>query len=49
MSIMFVPPGVGIILYWELLKAQALPIFGALAISFFVTIILTAKLVEVLK
>lgn len=49
MSVMFIPPGVGIVLYWGLIKAQALPIFGALILSFFVTIILTAKLVEVLK
>lgn len=49
MSVMFVPPGVGIVLYWGLIKAQALPIFGALILSFFVTIILTAKLVEALK
>lgn len=49
MSVMFVPPGVGIVLYWGLIKAQTLPIFGALILSFFVTIILTAKLVEALK
>ena len=49
MSIMFIPPGVGIVLYWGLIKSQAVPIFIALIVSFFVTIILTAKLVEFLR
>ncbi len=48
MSIMFIPPGVGIVLYWGLIKSQAVPIFAALIVSFFVTIILTAKFVEFL-
>jgi len=48
MSIMFIPPGVGIILYWELIKDQAIPIFGALLFSFLFTLLLTAKLVEFL-
>lgn len=49
MSVMFIPPGVGIVLYWGLIKSQAVPIFAALIVSFFVTIILTAKLVESLR
>ncbi|MBO8175245.1 MAG: CidA/LrgA family protein [Thermococcus sp.] len=49
MSVMFIPPGVGIVLYWSLIKSQAVPIFVALIVSFFVTIILTAKLVEFLR
>jgi len=49
MSVMFIPPGVGIVLYWGLIKSQAVPIFTALIVSFLVTIILTAKLVESLR
>ena len=49
MSVMFIPPGVGIVLYWGLIKSQAVPIFADLIVSFFVTIILTAKLVESLR
>ncbi|NJE09208.1 CidA/LrgA family protein [Thermococcus sp. M39] len=49
MSIMFIPPGVGIVLYWGLIKSQAVPIFVALIVSFFVTMVLTAKLVEFLR
>lgn len=49
MSVMFIPPGVGIVLYWGLIKSQAVPIFTALIVSFIVTIILTAKLVESLR
>lgn len=48
MSIMFIPPGVGIILYWELIRDQAIPIFGALLSSFLITILVTANLVEFL-
>ncbi len=47
MSVMFIPPGVGIILYWNLMKTQIIPILGALFISFIVTIMITAKVVEV--
>ncbi|WP_029550962.1 CidA/LrgA family protein [Thermococcus zilligii] len=49
MSIMFVPPGVGIMVYISLLKSQAVPIFGALIISFLITILVTAKTVELLR
>jgi len=48
MSVMFIPPGVGIISYWGLIKSQAVPIFGALVISFALTLVLTAKFVELL-
>ena len=47
MSVMFIPPGVGIILYWGLMKTQIFPILGGLFISFFVTFAVTAKVVEV--
>ncbi|ASJ07615.1 CidA/LrgA family protein [Thermococcus pacificus] len=49
MSIMFVPPGVGIITYIGLLKSQAVPVFGALIISFLITLLVTAKTVELLR
>jgi len=49
MSVMFIPPGVGVISYWGLIKSQAVPIFGALIISFALTLILTAKFVELLR
>lgn len=49
MSIMFIPPGVGIVLYWGLIKSQAVPIFVALVVSFLATITLTAKFVEILR
>ncbi|AHF81305.1 CidA/LrgA family protein [Thermococcus paralvinellae] len=49
MSVMFIPPGVGIVLYWGLIKSQAMPIFVALIVSFFVTMVLTAKFVEFLR
>lgn len=49
MSVMFIPPGVGVITYTALIKSQALPILGALAISFPVTLLATAKTVEILR
>lgn len=49
MSVMFVPPGVGIVTYLALLKSEALPIFGALILSFLVTLITTAKVVETVR
>ncbi|KPU63787.1 CidA/LrgA family protein [Thermococcus argininiproducens] len=49
MSVMFIPPGVGIIAYWGLIKSQILPITTTLVISFLLTLILTAKLVEYLS
>jgi holin-like protein len=49
MSVMFVPPGVGIVTYLGLLKSQSVPVFGALIISFLITIITTAKTVELLR
>lgn len=49
MSIMFIPPGVGIMLYFGLLRAELLPIVGALVLSFLITIVLTGKIVEVLR
>ncbi|MFP4001418.1 MAG: CidA/LrgA family protein [Thermoplasmata archaeon] len=49
MSIMFIPPGVGIMLYFGLLRNELLPIIGGISLSFLITIVLTAKIVEVLK
>lgn len=49
MSVMFIPPGVGIVTYTALIKSQAVPIVGALVISFLVTLLVTAKTVEILR
>ncbi len=49
MSVMFIPPGVGVILYWSLVKKQFLPISVALVVSFALTIVLTAKVVELVR
>ncbi|WP_457590936.1 CidA/LrgA family protein [Geoglobus sp.] len=49
MSILFVPPGAGIILYMDLIKSELFPIAAALFISFFATLLVTAKVVEVLR
>ena len=49
MSIMFIPPGAGIIVYWGLVKSQLVPIAVALVVSFAVTIVFTAKTVEILR
>ncbi len=49
MSIMFIPPGVGIVVYWSLVKQQLLPISVALLVSFALTIVFTAKVVEVIR
>ncbi|ASJ08042.1 effector of murein hydrolase LrgA [Thermococcus siculi] len=49
MSVMFVPPGVGIVTYMGLLKSQAVPVFGALVISFLITILVTAETVELMR
>ena len=49
MSVMFIPPGVGIITYLGLLRSQAVPIFAALVLSFLVTLVVTAKTVELLR
>ncbi len=46
MSVMFIPPGVGIVAYLGLLRTQAIPVFGALVISFLVTLFVTSKTVE---
>ncbi len=49
MSIMFIPPGVGIVTYWYLVKAQILPISITLILSFIITIITTAFTVEIIR
>ena len=49
MSVMFIPPGVGVILYWSLVKEQIVPISVALVLSFAITIMLTAKVVELIR
>ncbi len=49
MSIMFIPPGVGVMLYFGLLREELLPIIGALILSFVITIGFTGKIVEVLR
>ncbi len=49
MSVMFVPPGVGIVSYIGLLKSQAVPISVALILSFLITLLVTAKTVEFLR
>ncbi|CAD5245177.1 CidA/LrgA family protein [Thermococcus camini] len=49
MSVMFIPPGVGIVTYLGLIKSQAVPIFVALVLSFLVTLVVTAKTVEFLR
>ncbi len=49
MSVMFIPPGVGVILYWSLVKKEFLPISVALVVSFAITIVLTAKMVELIR
>jgi len=49
MSVLFIPPGVGIILYLGLIRAQILPISLALVLSFVITLFVTAKTVEVLR
>jgi len=49
MSIMFIPPGVGIVLYTGILKENALAIATTLVISFIITLFVTAKTVEVLR
>ncbi len=46
MSVMFIPPGVGIVTYLGLLRVQAVPVFGALVLSFIATLFVTAKIVE---
>ncbi|EEB73904.1 CidA/LrgA family protein [Thermococcus sp. AM4] len=49
MSILFIPPGVGIVTYLGLIRAQLVPISLALALSFVITLFVTAKTVEVLR
>jgi len=49
MSVLFIPPGVGIVTYLGLIKAQLVPISVALVISFVVTLLVTAKTVEVVR
>jgi len=49
MSIMFIPPGVGVMLYFGLLRDELIPIIGALILSFVITIVFTGKIVEVLR
>ncbi|MEO2151983.1 MAG: CidA/LrgA family protein [Thermococcus sp.] len=49
MSVLFIPPGVGIVTYLGLIKAQLVPISVALVISFVITLFVTAKTVEVVR
>ncbi|CAB49282.1 CidA/LrgA family protein [Pyrococcus abyssi] len=49
MSVMFIPPGVGIILYTGMLKENAIAITVGLVLSFIITLFVTAKTVEVLR
>ncbi|NJE04093.1 CidA/LrgA family protein [Thermococcus sp. MV11] len=49
MSVMFVPPGVGIVTYIGLIKSQLLPISVSLLLSFLITLLVTAKTVELLR
>ncbi|WP_457742000.1 CidA/LrgA family protein [Thermococcus sp.] len=49
MSILFIPPGVGIVAYLGLIRTQILPISVALVLSFIVTLFVTSKTVEVLR
>ncbi|ANF22522.1 CidA/LrgA family protein [Thermococcus piezophilus] len=49
MSILFIPPGVGVVTYLSLIKSQAVPIFAALILSFLVTLVATAKVVELVR
>ncbi|KUH34847.1 effector of murein hydrolase LrgA [Thermococcus celericrescens] len=49
MSVMFIPPGVGIVTYLGLIKSQVVPISVALILSFLVTLVVTAKTVELLR
>ncbi len=49
MSVMFIPPGVGVVVYWSLVKRDLLPISVALVVSFILTIVLTAKVVELIR
>jgi holin-like protein len=49
MSVMFIPPGVGVVVYWSLVKKDILPISVALLVSFALTIVLTAKVVELIR
>ncbi|AFL95392.1 LrgA-like protein [Thermococcus cleftensis] len=49
MSVMFVPPGVGIVSYIGLIKSQLLPISVSLLLSFLITLLVTAKTVELLR
>ncbi|NJE85329.1 CidA/LrgA family protein [Thermococcus sp. CX2] len=49
MSILFIPPGVGVVTYLGLIKSQAVPIFAALILSFLVTLVATAKAVELVR
>ncbi|AEK73463.1 putative effector of murein hydrolase [Thermococcus sp. 4557] len=49
MSVMFIPPGVGIVTYLGLIKSQVIPIFVALVLSFLITLVVTAKTVEFLR
>ena len=46
MSILFIPPGVGVVTYAGLIRAQLVPISVALLLSFLITIAVTAKAVE---
>lgn len=48
-SIMFIPPGVGIILYFGLLKEEIVPIVGTLVLSFVITLVFVGKMVEALR
>ncbi|MCD6372534.1 MAG: CidA/LrgA family protein [Thermococcus sp.] len=49
MSVMFIPPGVGIVTYIGLMKSQVVPITAALILSFLITLLITAKTVEFLR
>lgn len=49
MGIMFIPPGVGVMVYFGLLRDEIIPIIVALVLSFIITVGVTGKVVEVLR
>ena len=46
MSVLFIPPGVGILVYIGLIRSQLFPISVALVLSFLITLLVTTKTVE---
>lgn len=49
LGLFFVPPGVAVMLYWDLIRSEWLPLFAALLVSTFLVLLATGALAHLLE